>query len=214
MCLILKISNVKRRGFFFSVSFKELNLFKILFNFFTFGFIFGVLLLFLNKQESLNQIGLLMQKFIKSRANQNILTIFFSSFFSFFISVLALFLAGFFPLGQPVGFFMPVFYGLGLGLSTAYLYSCNGLRGFFFSVLIIAPCELLYTFILLLGSKFSIRFSNSKFKRILGKRKKNREEKKADLKTYVLRFLILFLFQILAALIDTLTTFLFVKFLD
>lgn len=211
MCIVLKHSNVRRKGFFFSFSFKELNLFKVLFYFFTFGFIFGAFLLFLNKQESLNQIGFLMQKFIKNRANQNILTIFFSSFFSFAISVLVLFLAGLFPLGQPVGFFMPVFYGLGLGLSTAYLYSCNGFKGFFFSTLIMVPCEILYTFVLLLGSKFSIRFSNAKFKKILGKGK---EQKAGAFKTYVLRFLILFLFQIFAALIDALTTFLFVKFLD
>lgn len=207
----MKLSNTKRKEFFFSFSFKGFNLFKVLFNLFTFGFIFGALLLFFNKQDSLNQLSLLMQKFIKNRTNQGILTTFFSSFFSFFISILILFLTGLFPFGQPVAFFMPIFYGLGLGLSTTYLFSYNQLKGFFLNILIILPCEIIYTFILLLSAKFSIRSSNVKLKKIL---EKNKEKKKSDFKTYVLRFLILFLFQVFAALIDTITTILFVKFLD
>ncbi len=208
---MLKTSVLNGKKLFLSFSFKKIDLFKILFFLFTFSFLFGTILICVNHTETLNQLNFLMQKFIKNRTEQSIFITFFSSFFSSAISIIVLFFLGFFPLGQPVGFFIPVFHGLGLGLSTAYLYSFRGLKGVFFSILIIAPSEIIYTLILLLAAKFSIKFSNMNFKNLFPE--KFKQKNKETLKLYVKRFTYLLCLELMGALTDCTTTFLFARFL-
>ncbi len=206
----MRTSIEKQKKFFVSLSFKNLDLFKILFAIFTFGFILGVILIGINQQESLSQLKLLMEKFIRNRTQDSILVTFFSSFFGFSIPILVLFLIGFFPLGQPVAFFIPMFHGLGLGLSSAYLYSLKGFQGIKFCIFIIAPCEIIYVLLLLIASKFSIRFSNRNFKNLIPE--KYSQNKKGLLKRYLMRFITIFSFIVFVALVDCLTTFVFYRF--
>ena len=207
----MSASSITKKKIFFSFSLKKINLFKILFILFTFGFLCGTILICTNNAETLKQLNILMQKFLKNRTEQSIFITFFSSFFSSIVSIAALFFLGFFPLGQPISFFIPIFHGLGLGLSTAYLYSFNGLKGVIFSILIIAPSEIIFTLILLLGSKFSIKFSNMNFKNLFPE--KFKQKNKGTVKIYIKRFISLLCLSLIAAIVDGLTTFSFARFL-
>lgn len=208
---MLKTSAINGKKIFLSFSFKKINLFKTLFFLFTFSFLFGTILICVNHTETLNQLNFLIQKFLKNRVEQSVFITFFSSFSSSAISIILLFFLGFFPLAQPVSFFVPVFHGLGLGLSTAYLYSFRGLKGIFFSILILAPSEIIYTLILLLAAKFSIQFSNMNFKNLFPE--KFKQKSKGTVKIYVKRFSYLLCLELMGALTDCITTFLFARFL-
>lgn len=208
---MLKFPDVKTKNIFFSFSFKNINLFKVLFIIFTIGFIIGAILIGFNHEESLKQLEILINRFIKDRTNQTFISIFVSSFIGFSAPILILFIIGFLPIGQPIAFFIPFFHGLGLGLSTSYLYASSGFKGFLFCLFLIAPCEIIYSFILIVSSKFSVQLSNNIFKNILfiNLRFKNKQ----FFKNYILKFLYIFILQIFAAFVDGLTTTVFAKFL-
>lgn len=207
---MLNFPILKTRKIFSLTYFKKLNLFRILFVLFTFGFVFGAILIAFNKQETLNQLGFVIQNFITTRAKQSFFSVFFSSIYKFFPLVLIIFLAGFIPIAQPISFFIPIFHGLGLGICTSFLYSSRGFNGFLFCVLLIAPCEIIFSFIIILASKCSINLSNKMFKNIFYRRL--REKNKLFLKEYLCLFLALLIFLFLAALVDTLTTLIFARF--
>lgn len=202
----------KKKKFFVSFSFKNLNLFKILFLVFTFSFVFGVILIGINQQESLIQLKGLMERFIKNRTQDSVLVTFFSSFVGFLSLIFVLFLVGFFPLGQPISFFILIFHGLGLGLCSAYLYSLKGIQGVIFCIFIVAPCEVLYVLLLLISANFSIRFSNNNFKNLFPE--KYPQNRKFCLKKYLVRFMTIFSFIFVVALVDCLTTFIFYSFFN
>lgn len=199
-----------KQGTFFSIFLKKIKLTKVLFVLFLVGMVYGAMLVSLNQEEALKQLGSLMQKFIDKRAEQSIVITFFSSFISSMFLIIVLFILGFFSIGQPCSFFIPLFHGLGLGLSSAYLYSCRGIQGIFFCLVLIAPSAIISTFTLLLGAKESIRFSNKNFKTLFPK--KYDQDMQGALKIYVTKFLVLSLFQLISAFVDMIFTFLFARF--
>ncbi len=207
---MLNFPILRTRNIFSLTSFKKVNLFKILFIIFTFGFIFGAILIAFNKQEALNQLGFVMQNYITTRVKQSFFAVFFSSIFKFFPLVLLILLAGFIPVGQPISFFVPIFHGLGLGICTSFLYYSRGFNGFLFCILLIAPCEIIFSFIIILASKCSIQLSNKMFKNIFYRR--FRQKNNLCLKEYFSLFLVLLILLIVAALVDTLTTLIFARF--
>ncbi len=195
----------------FSLTFiKKVNLFKVLFVFFTFGFIFGAILIAFNKQEALNRLGIVFQNFVITRVKQSFFSVFFSSIFKFFPLILVIFLVGFIPIGQPISFFVPIFHGLGLGICTSFLYSSRGFSGFLFCILLIAPCEIIFSFIIILASKCSIKLSNKMFKNIFYR--KFKQKNKLCLRGYLFLFLFLLVSLIVAAFVDTLTSLIFARF--
>lgn len=200
----------KARKIFFLTSLKKTNLFKILFIFFMIGFVFGAVLIGFNHKETLNQLGFVLQKFISTRIRQSFFSVFFSSIYKFFPLILIIFLAGFIPIGQPVSFFMPIFHGLGLGICTSFLYSSRGFNGFLFCISLIAPCEIIFSLIIILASKCSIQLSNKMFKNIFYRR--FRKKNKLLLKEHVFIFLILLVLLVVAAFVDTITTLIFARF--
>lgn len=207
---MVNILNLKRKAFF-SVYLKNINLIKVLFMLFIIGMIYGAMLIGLNRDEAVNQLGSMMQKFINKRIEQSIFITFASSFFSSMILVVILFFTGFISIGQPIAFFIPMFQGMGVGLSTAYLYSSKGIGGIIFCLVLIAPTAAISTLTLLLGSKESIRFSNKILKTLFPQ--KFEQAMQGELKLYLKRFSALTVFQLVSAFTDTMCTFLFARFL-
>ena len=207
---MLNILNLKRKAFL-SLYLKNINLIKILFVIFMVGMIYGAMLIGLNRDEAVNQLGSIMQKFINKRIEQSIFITFASSFFSSMILVVILFLVGFFSIGQPIAFFIPMFQGMGIGLSTAYLYSSKGISGIIFCLILIAPTTIISTITLLLGSKESIRFSNKNLRTLFPQ--KFDQNMQGELNLYLKRFSALTIFQLVSAVVDTMCTFLFARFL-
>ena len=105
-----------------------------------------------------------------------------------------------------------MFQGMGIGLSTAYLYSSKGINGIIFCLVLIAPTTIISTLTLLLGSKESIRFSNRILKTLFPQ--KFNQNMQGELKLYLKRFSALTIFQLVSACTDTICTFLFARFLS
>jgi hypothetical protein len=86
------------------------------------------------------------------------ITALFSSCFSTFLLLALLFLCGLSACGAPFAVVVPLFFGMGLGLTEAY-YSSVGIQGFFASALLIIPHYLVAATALIFGSMESIRLS-------------------------------------------------------
>ncbi|HBT64784.1 MAG TPA: hypothetical protein DEB10_09025 [Ruminococcaceae bacterium] len=82
----------------------------------------------------------------------------FSSIFSTILLLALLFLCGLSACGAPFATVVPLFFGMGLGLTEAY-YSATGLHGFIASAILIVPHYLVAATALLFGSMESIRMS-------------------------------------------------------
>ena len=106
--------------------------------------------------------------------------------------------------------FLPVFHGLGLGISMAYLYSMQGFQGILFTLILILPSAAISTIALFLGTRESVRFSNSIFRMLFPE--KYEVPQQSGLKLYLIRFGVLLLFDVAAAMVDSVCTFLFAGF--
>ncbi len=204
-------SKKRKKSLLFSFRLSNMSLFKILLILFLLGMVYGALMVGFGQAQTSDQLSILTDQFINKRAEQSIVFTFFNSFSSSMLLLFAAFLLGFCAVGQPGSFFIPLFRGLGLGLSTAYLYAQRGWQGALFTLILILPTAAISTFALLLASKESIRFSNRMFKMLLP----DRFESDIDgdtLRLYLLRFFVLMGLIALSALVDTLCTFLFAGF--
>lgn len=83
----------------------------------------------------------------------------FSSCMSLLVMLAVLFLAGLSACGAPVSFVVPLFYGLGLGLTEAYYYASSGTAGIGLVALLVLPHSLLAATALMLGCSESLRMS-------------------------------------------------------
>ncbi len=205
----MRIFNIKFEKNFLPFKFKNLDLFKILFVIFVIGFIFGCILIGFNQKETLSNLDELMQNFIQTRKEGKFLINFINSMTSTMVFILILFILGLLPFGQPFAFFIPLFHGLGLGLLISYLYFSKGLKGFLVYLFSFVPYEICFILILILGSKFSIRFSNENFKKLLVENYK--KESKLFFKLYLMQFLVLLVFQIIASFVDSFAGYVFFK---
>ena len=207
---MLRAPKIRQKAFF-SLYLKKINLIKLLFVLFVLGMIYGAALIGLNQDEALAQLGGVMQRFISKRAEQSVIITLISSFSSSMVLITILFLIGFFSIGQPIALLIPVFQGLGVGLSTAYLYSSRGFGGVLFCLLLILPSAFISTFALILGSRESIRFSSKNLKTLFPQ--KFNQNMKGELGLYLKRFAALTFFQAISAIVDAICTFLFARFL-
>ena len=81
-----------------------------------------------------------------------------SSCFSVFLLLALLFLCGLSACGAPVTALVPLFFGLGVGLTEAYYYGIGG-AGILFTVLFVIPHNLLAAAALLMGCSESLRMT-------------------------------------------------------
>ncbi len=81
-----------------------------------------------------------------------------SSCFSTFLLLALLFLCGLSACGAPVTALVPVFFGLGIGLTEAYYYGIGG-AGILFTALFVIPHNLLAAAALLMGCSESLRMT-------------------------------------------------------
>ena len=86
------------------------------------------------------------------------MSVLFSSCFLTFVLLLALFLAGLSTYGAPVTVLVPIFFGLGVGLTEAYYYGA-GRPGILFVALLVVPRTLIAATALLMGCSESLRMS-------------------------------------------------------
>lgn len=82
----------------------------------------------------------------------------FSSCFSVFLLLTLLFLLGLSACGAPPALLVPLFFGMGLGLTEAY-YTAEGLAGWLTALLMVIPHNLLAAVALVLASMETVRMS-------------------------------------------------------
>ncbi len=208
---MIKVPMLKKRKIFFSYNLKKINLFKCLFLLFLVGFVVGTMLIIIDSEKTLQQLDFLVKNFIKTRRERPFFSTYISSFFNSAFLMAIIFILGFLPFSQPVSFFIPIFYGLGIGIFISYLYCYEKLKTIVCFLSMFIPCQIIYVLILLLSIKISIKFSNKNFNYYV--LKKRNEKTKKDYKLYFMRFLTILVFQFFAAFVDVLTSFIFVRFL-
>ena len=143
----------------------------------------------------LDKMDFLFYSNFQERATQPAFSVFSASFASSFLFVLVCFLCGLSLWGV---FAVPAvlfFRGLGLGLTSGYLYAAHGFHGVIFHFLVILPGAFVCCLALVLAGRESMRFS----RRITG-------TAGSGMKLYCLRYGAVFAMCFLAALLDLLTT--------
>ena len=178
-------------------------LFSFLIALFFIGVAYGSILAGGASQETSDSLERITEQFLLQKVGDTFLTAMFSALMSSGIFLLLLFLCGFSAVGQPFSFFLVVFRGIGLGTSMGYFYLNLGMKGILMSLAFIVPAGIVSSYAVLLAGRESVKLSNRFFKVMI-----------ADgfvmpgsvLKTYSVKFLILFLLILLSAGINGLCT--------
>lgn len=159
------------------------------------GMVLGAILARSIDQAFLSKIDFLFVSNFQERAVQPAFSVFTASFASSFLFLFACFLCGLSIWGA---FMVPVilfFRGIGLGMTSGYLYALYGFHGVIFDFLVILPGAFLCCLALLLAAKESMRLSRN----ITGSGGLN-------IKMYFFRFGKVLMICFLAAVLDLLTT--------
>lgn len=207
---MLTFLSLKRKPFL-ALSFHKLKLIRIMFFCFFVGLIYGILITCLNFDDVGLKCCELIKSFLKARLAQSFFLTCIYSFLSYFVPVLFIFTLGFFPVSQPVFFVVPIFYGLGFGLTISSLIVFKGFEGFFIILLEVFPFALISIFVLVLSCKEGFRFANRTFKRVFLKKKAAKLSYGEEVKAYGFKFAALFCFQLIASVLDGFCNFVFVK---
>ncbi|MDF2567696.1 MAG: hypothetical protein K0R90_1152 [Oscillospiraceae bacterium] len=189
---------------------KKNRLFLVLIVMFFIGMVYGAIVIRNGSQNLIGTLSFMTDGFVSKRSGQTLLSTLVGSFSSNFIFIFILFLMGFSAISQPFIFFSPCFYGLGVGLSMGYMYTYYGLKGVGFCGVMILPHACISALAIVLASKESIRLSNlflsSVIKKIEG------EISLKSIKLYCAKYLVILVFIIASAIIDSSFSFLFARF--
>lgn len=149
---------------------------------------------------------------ISAKLSQSLIENFVTSFSSYFIFVLAVFLMGLSLWGFLVIPFIVFFRGFVTGLSSGFLCARYGIFGFVFNVFILLPGILLSSLAVLLMSRESINFSVNVSSRFLPLKIKT--QKQIALKTFLVRTGMILIVVAVASIIDVAFTNTFSGFFD
>ncbi|MCL2054557.1 MAG: hypothetical protein FWG90_09045 [Oscillospiraceae bacterium] len=175
---------------------------------FLIGVLFGTILYRLNS-ESADKLSELAGSFIAGRLEQTFWQTLVNSFAGAFILLLVCFVLGFGAIFQPLEAMIPVFRGIGLGVSLAGMYSRYGAGGVGISLVLIVPNGVISALVLIIGVREAMRMSNS-IGAIVFTRKSGFEP--VDYKLYFTKFIVLTAILTVSSLADSLLTFLFAGF--
>ncbi len=123
----------------------------------------------------------------------------FSSSFSTILLLALLYLCGLSACGAPFAVLVPIFFGLGLGMTEAYYYS-TGAAGIAVTALMVVPHYLIAAVALVLGSMESVRMSLLFSRQILPGASMGGLW--GDFKLYSVRFLVFLGLAFLAGVVD------------
>lgn len=177
---------------------KKNGLLILLMILFMMGMIYGSLMV---KSQFFSPLSLsdIQENYIKN--SDTFLGILFSSFFSNYLFVLIPYLLGYSSISQIITVFIPLFNGLGLGLSMGFLYSNLGLGGIGYSLLIIVPQTAVSLFAIFIACRESIKLSNLFLKGV-----KNSDSINFDIiKLYNIKFVVLTIITAISALIHSIS---------
>lgn len=156
--------------------------------------------------SSKDQIRLLSESYSAAREGKAFFSVFISSLASALPFVFFVLISGFSLIGMPFILVVPMFYGLGYGVVSGYIYAENGLQGLIYNFLLIVPHTFLFLIALLFMCRESMRLSGRLFTEVLLGRKNNPMGTATgfhdDLKLYFMRYFVYLFLVISAAFLD------------
>lgn len=163
-----------------------------------------------------DQIRLLSESYSSAREGKAFFPIFLSSFASTLPFVFFVLISGFSLIGAPFILATPLFYGLGYGAVSGYIYAENGLQGLIYNLLLIVPHTFLFLIALLFMCRESMRLSGRLFSDVLLGRANAAGGSAAgfrdDLKLHFVRYLVYLFMVVAAAFLDALCATIFSNF--
>lgn len=178
---------------------------------FLLSMLYGSFLISRIDNQAVELLGFLTKEYVSLRAGQSLLETFLSSALSSFSYLAILFLLGFFAIGQPLIFLVPVFRGFGLGITMGYLYSRYGLQAAGYCAVLIVPVAFFVALILINAAKDSLKMANLF---LLPMVKGNYPMLTPEAaKIYLLKYFIYGLMTLGACILDALLNFLFSGFI-
>ena len=171
------------------------------------GVLIGTLTFCNMKSGDFSNLSFITQGFIKNRGEQTFIKTLLTSFYTSGLLALICFLLGFSAIAQPIEILVPLFRGIGLGTSIAYIYSCYGFKGFFIALIMIMPHAVISSIAIIIAARESMRLSNLFTNKAMSS--KNEGDLRSSIKLYLLKFVILFGIIAISALIDSILTFSF-----
>lgn len=171
---------------------------------FLFGVGVGTLLLRTAGEETVNFLLQMVDIFLDNRQGQPLLENFLSGLMSSLLFLGVLFVCGFCAIAQPVIILLPLFRGLGVGLSIASIYASYGAQAIGYVALMLLPGTVLTTLAILLCSRESLRFSCSFW---LGMQSKQHEDNQYPLRLYLARYLACTAFCCVVAFVEAVIQF-------
>lgn len=146
--------------------------------------------------------------YIRSRCSQSLGMNFINSLALNAAFMLAAFVFGLCAVGLPLICILPIIRGVGIGMLSGYLYSNFALRGLGYCVLVIYPGLIPAIFALLLACSAGI---NSSYEMLLSLSSAKAQRGEGSIKIYCMRFLIICILIVFAAVIDAAASRLFCR---
>ena len=146
--------------------------------------------------------------FLSGRAESGFWEVFLRALGTSLLLGCAVFLSGFSAVGQPFAVFILLFRAVGLGMSMGYFYTVLSGEGILLALFLLLPAGALSGYALLLGCREALRLSG----RFFGAMTKGTALSPKTFRIYAVKFLIIALMLVLAALLDAGCTRLFQAF--
>lgn len=191
--------------------FVEQQVIIILITLFLAGIISGSLYTANEKGKLLTELLELLKNSQSARADSSFLELFFHSIISNLLFFAPVFIFGTCALGAPVVFGISFLKGLGLGVLTSFIYQNYHLQGLGYNAVILIPGAVLASSALIYACKEGFNMSISTFKNLF-QLSKQKNSNNVTFKLYCMRFGVLFIFIIIASIIDGITNSFFISF--
>ncbi|MCI8360968.1 MAG: hypothetical protein HFE86_06505 [Clostridiales bacterium] len=174
------------------------------------GMLIGVLVMRGAGEGLVKSVEASFSAYVAQRQSQPFGMTFLYALFSSLAFFVAAFICGICVVGAPGAFLIPCFKGLGLGLTTGYIYAVYGMKGMAFSALLLIPPNLVSALALLLACRESWGFSLMLFRGVLPGA--SALTLRGDFKMYCLRYLFILGILLLACLLDAGLSAAFIRF--
>lgn len=170
------------------------------------GVLIGTLAFSFIKTSTLSDLNLIENDYLSMRENGEYVKILYSSLLNSSMLIVVLFLLGFCAVAQPISVLVPVYKGMGFGVTIAQIYSENGVNGFFSAIILILPCALISSYALFIAVRESLRMSNRFFSQAFLDRRCESDSINDYVKLYAVKFLVLEAVTTVSAAVDCLSS--------
>lgn len=171
------------------------------------GLVYGSLLAKSQSIQLVEQLSIITKEYASAHLKQTLATTFLNSLCSSSVFIFIPYLLGYSAIGQAASIALPLFKGLGLGLTLGHLYISYGVRGMGYSALVILPQSVIALFAIIIACRESVKLSNLFFCSFLPK--KNKSVSLNTIKLYNIKFVILFVIILVSSVVDSISVLLF-----